>query len=459
MMAATRSQKHVAGERPEDLSKSPSNFQKEINKIAQKNKNKKEESAKKGSALKQADTTMNDKTAKKGSALKQSETTKSDVPELPFVEVQPLPVVGRSQTKTNSVAVDIDEIDKMLGIPKLPVEPGFKNRAPLQLDERAKDLVQDALKNPICITTEDLLNVSEPIRQELKKLLVKKRLAKKSVTMAAEVDAEDETSEAIALIGPICINTEDLLNVSEPTRQELKRLLVKKRLEKKSVSLAAEVDSEEETSEAVETISAERLPGATYEILAEDTNGMAKGSVVVSDPVMQYLNALAPGEKPKSVVVAAESHALRTVYPLINGSGSVESLLDPGSQIVSMSKEVATALQIPWDPDITVHMESANKSLEKTLGLAKNVPFVFGPITVYLQVHVIGRAAYKVLLGRPFDTITESEVKNSRDGSQSLTLTDLNTGERCVMHTHARGRQPTVLQKPVRQDFQRNSMN
>jgi hypothetical protein len=175
--------------------------------------------------------------------------------------------------------------------------------------------------------------------------------------------------------------------------------------------------------------------------------------------VMQYLNTLGPGEKPKTVVVAAESHALRTVYPLINGVGEVESLLDPGSQIVSMSREVARMLQIPWDPDIIVHMESANKSLEKTLGLAKNVPFVFGPITVYLQVHVIEKVAYKVLLGRPFDTITESEVKNSKDGSQSLTLTDLNTGERCVMHTHERGKPPTVLQKPVKQDFVRNSMN
>jgi hypothetical protein len=206
-------------------------------------------------------------------------------------------------------------------------------------------------------------------------------------------------------------------------------------------------------------ISVERLPGATYEVLAEDTNGMAKGSVVVSDPVMQYLNTLPPGEKPKSVVVAAESHALRTVYPLINGVGEVESLLDPGSQIVSMSRAVAQMLQVPWDPDITVHMESANKSLEKTLGLAKNVPFVFGPITVYLQVHVIERVAYKVLLGRPFDTITESEVKNSKDGSQSLTLTDLNTGERCVMHTHERGKAPTVLTRPVKQDFVYNSMN
>jgi hypothetical protein len=387
MIAATRSQKDVAGERLENLDKSPSKIQTELEKIAQRKLKKKVEFA------------------RSGSALKQTETTPNEMPELPFVEVQPLPVVGKSQPKTNDKSAESDKLEKLLGVPKLSVEPGFKNRAPLQLDERAKELVQDALKNTICITTEDLLNVSEPMRQELKKLLMKKRMEKKSVSFAAEVDLKNETSEAI------------------------------------------------------ETISAERLPGATYEILAEDTNGMSKGSVVVSDPVMQYLNALAPGEKPKSVVVAAESHALRTVYPLINRVGEVESLLDAGSQIVSMSKEVATALQVTWDPDIIVHMESANKALERTLGLAKNVPFVFGPITVYLQVHVIEKVAYKVLLGRPFDTITESEVKNSRDGSQSLTLTDLNTGERCVMTTHERGRPPTVLQRPVREDFLRNSMN
>ena len=330
------------------------------------------------------------------------------MPELPFVDVLPLPVVGRGSSNTKSKSVDKD-IDKMLGVPNLSVEPGFKNRAPLQLDERAKDLVQDALKNTICITTEDLLNVSEPMRQELKKLLMKKRLEKKSVSLA-EVNSVDDYDP-------------------------------------------------DDTSEVIDTISAEKLPGATFEILAEDTNGMSKGSVVVSDPVMQYFNTLAPGEKPKSVIVAAESHALRTVYPLINGVGEVESLLDPGSQIVSMSREVATALQVTWDPDIVVHMESANKSLEKTLGLAKNVPFVFGSITVYLQVHVISKVAYNVLLGRPFDTITESEVKNSKDGSQSLTLTDLNTGVRCVMPTHERGKLPTVMQRPVKQDFHRHSMN
>jgi hypothetical protein len=390
MMAATRANKRAAGEPLEDRIQKPSMIQKELAKINQKNKQKKTEPVRKGSALEQTDE-VPDPT--------------NDVAELPFVDVPPLPFVGRGRAKIKDAAVDKNDVEKLLDASKLPVEPGFKNRAPLQLDERAKDLVQDALKNTICITTEDLLNVSEPMRQELKKLLMKKRMEKKSVTFATEVDFINETSDVM------------------------------------------------------ETISAERLPGATVEILAEDTNGMAKGSVVVSDPVVQYLNALSPGEKPKPVVVAAESYALRTVYPLINGVGEVESLLDPGSQIVSMSRAVARTLQVTWDPDIVVHMESANKSLEKTLGLAKNVPFVFGSITVYLQIHVIENVAYKVLLGRPFDTITESVVKNSKDGSQSLTLTDLNTGERCEMSTYERGRPPTVLQRPVRQDFQRNLRN
>ena len=392
-MAATRSKRRAAGELPEDQNKNPSNLQKELAKIYQKNRQRKVEPVRKGRALEQSEPPPN---------------MASAVEELPFAEVQPLPFVARAQTKTK-VDVVKDSVEAILDHPKLTVEPGFKNQAPLQQDGRAKDLLEEALENPISITTKDLLSISEPMRQELKKLLIKKRLEKKSVSLAAEVDPGG-------------------VKGTSSQRQ-------------------------------VEMISVDRLPEATYEVLAEDTNGMAKGSVVVSDPVMQYLNTLAPGERPKSVVVAAESHALRTVYPLINGVGEVESLLDPGSQIVSMSRAVAKMLQVTWDPDITVHMESANKSLEKTLGLAKNVPFVFGPITVYLQVHVIERVAYKVLLGRPFDTITESEVKNSKDGSQSLTLTDLNTGERCVMHTHERGKSPTVLTRPVKQDFVYNSMN
>jgi hypothetical protein len=397
MMAATRAKKRASGKLLEDLNKNPSNLVKELQKINQK---KKVESARKGRALEQTTTKENEESVRKGRALEQMPNSVTAVDELPFADVQPLPTVARGQTKASNDVPEGNIVEKLLEIPKLTVEPGFKNRAPLQLDERAKDLILEALKHPISITTEDLLNVSEPMRQELKKLLIKKRLERKSVSLAAEVEPGGTSTQ-------------------RPT----------------------------------ETISAERLPEATFEVLVEERDGMPKGSVIVSDPVMQYLNTLGPGETPKVVVVAAESHALRTVYPLINRAGSVESLLDPGSQIVSMSRAISIGLGVNWDPDITVQMQSANNTFENTLGLAKNVPFLFGTITVYLQVHVVENAAYKVLLGRPFDIITESIVKNAKDGSQSLTLTDPNTGVRCEMHTHERGKAPSILQGSFKSDF------
>ena len=180
---------------------------------------------------------------------------------------------------------------------------------------------------------------------------------------------------------------------------------------------------------------------------------MKKGDVVIGDPVSQYLATLGPGEKPKLVVVAKESQGLRAVYPLINRVGEVESLLDSGSQIISMARNVAKNLEVNWDPDITIEMESANQSVEKTLGLAKNVLFTCRGITVYLQVHIMSSPAYKVLLGQLFDIVTESLVKNEKDGGQTLMLTDPNTGERCVMHTYERGKVPKILKRAVKQNF------
>ena len=330
------------------------------------------------------------------------ESEEARIEELPYVDVLPLPQVRKSIPPVRS---------DMVGSGTNAPEPGYKNRSPLQIDERAKDLILEALKMPINLTTEDLLNVSEAAHQELKKLLTKKHLEKKTVAFIQE---------------PEEVPNQGNWRHSKP------------------IEAAAEN----------EQINVNALPEATYEISTEDKEGVPKGSLIINDPVLQYLSTMAPGEKPKTVIVASESQGLRAVYPLINNVGEVESLLDGGSQIVSMSKEVAVDLEIPWDPDITVQMQSANRSLEQTLGLAKNVPFLFGHITVYLQVHVMGRPAYKVLLGRPFDTITESVVKNARDGGQSLTLTDPNTGARCVMHTHERGKPPMVIKKPIRSDFQ-----
>ena len=49
----------------------------------------------------------------------------------------------------------------------------------MQADEQAKELLKSTLQHPISLTTEDLLNVSEPVRLELKKLLTKQHENKK----------------------------------------------------------------------------------------------------------------------------------------------------------------------------------------------------------------------------------------------------------------------------------------
>ena len=47
-----------------------------------------------------------------------------------------------------------------------------------------------------------------------------------------------------------------------------------------------------------------------------------------------------------------------------------------------MGKEVATTLGLTWDPNIRINMESTSSHIEKTLGLARSVPFTVGGITI-----------------------------------------------------------------------------
>ena len=124
-----------------------------------------------------------------------------------------------------------------------------------------------------------------------------------------------------------------------------------------------------------------------------------KRLIILGDPVVQYLNSLPKGETPKTLYMRESSLALRSIYPIVNNLRQEEALLDSGSQIVSMSKETAISLKMAWNPDICINMQSAQGHVEKTLGLATDVPFTFGDLTVMLQIHVINKPSYKILLG------------------------------------------------------------
>jgi hypothetical protein len=94
------------------------------------------------------------------------------------------------------------------------------------------------------------------------------------------------------------------------------------------------------------------------------------------------------------IVVAAESEPLRAIYSVINGVGQEECLLNNGSQIVSMAKEVAVALGLIWNPKICINMESGSGHVDRSLGLARNVVFRMGHLDIALQVHILEDPPY-----------------------------------------------------------------
>lgn len=231
------------------------------------------------------------------------------------------------------------------------------------------------------------------------------------------------------------------------------------------------------------------LPAVSFYVSTGVEPGVPSGSIIFPDPYEEYLNRLGPNEAPKQVYeagqkifTALDSGSLRVLFPLVGGKELVEAIIDNGSQIVSMALKVAVRLMLSWDPDIKILMESANGQLKATEGLARNVPFVFGDITVYLQVHIIDQPAYDILLGRPFDILTESQTRNYPDGGSTITIKDPNSNRRCELPTHARGarsiarsvpdeilrgRPPIKAslpgdsrnKEPLVQDFQTSSMN
>jgi len=280
-----------------------------------------------------------------------------------------------------------------------------KNRAPIEEGVKTEEILDRMLEGEIKVTPKELWAVAPKLRAALKEILTSKCLNK-------DESREDKGQEK-----------ED----NQP--------------QKKVVSVN-NLESPEKRQEAIEIEN-----GEVVEVWA------------VADPVLQFLEKLSPEERScqifaiekegnKEERVAPDMAHLRVVPAVINGIGE-EVLLDSGSQIVSMTKKVAAANKVSWDPSLSIQMQSANGSLSRTCGLARNVPFTLGGVTVLLQVHVMDAAPYTVLLGRPFDIIIESRIVNDKEGNQTVCITCPNTGTKVVIPTYKRGELPWKVENLV----------
>jgi len=259
----------------------------------------------------------------------------------------------------------------------------------------------------------------------------------------------------------VTLTPEEILSIAPDVRNKLREVITPKRVSNKpsqSVSFNVE-DTDDDDDDYPQK--EEALPFVRIEELDDDTpeqetsNALYSNSkpppntITAIDPFEVYLHNLSPEDIPKHFVVAKESHALRSVHMRVNFKDNIEAVADNGSSIVSMSEAVALHLCIAYDPTIYISMESANGTMDRTLGLARNVHCKIGGINLYLQFHIVSNPAYDILLGRPFDVLTHSTVRNHPDGNQTITIHDPNSGYVSTIPTFPRNRPRFALPKPV----------
>ena len=204
-----------------------------------------------------------------------------------------------------------------------------------------------------------------------------------------------------------------------------------------------------ETTGAVTTAYLEELPGTSDSEEEEEIEAsiLAQANVGGKDTSILAHPSLGPEREAQhgddeSVVVGRPLSSLRTIWALVGNSAEhVECILDPGSQIVAISENLCDHLHLVYNPANMLGMESANGQVNRSLGVAVDVPLVINGtgITLYLQMHVMRDAAYGVLLGRPFDNLASTIVEQSPDGIHRLTIRCPNSRRVAVVPTYNRG--------------------
>ncbi|GLB43661.1 putative integrase core domain containing protein [Lyophyllum shimeji] len=245
-----------------------------------------------------------------------------------------------------------------------------------------------------------------------------------------------DTTKSGAIFGrcldsQVVVSVGELCSVAPEIRGKFREAVTPKR----TTGLASVIEEVDEDAAAEEL---EALPLAP-------TPDPPAGALVLEDPYEMYLKTLKPGEYPERLTVAKESHSLRAINLFMDDQEDIEAIVDSGCQIVAMSEEVCHDLGIQYDPTIVLNMQSANGTVDSSLGLARNVPCSVGPVTLYLQIHVIRNPAYDVLLGRLFDVVTCSNVKTYADDHTVITITDPNTGAVVSIPTFPRGRRRRMI--------------
>ncbi|KAF8800844.1 hypothetical protein BYT27DRAFT_7227300 [Phlegmacium glaucopus] len=146
-------------------------------------------------------------------------------------------------------------------------------------------------------------------------------------------------------------------------------------------------------------------------------------------------------------VLASHSEELRAIDVSIEGILNIEAVVDDGSQIINLRQDCWAKLGIPLRADHAIVMESANTSKNRTMGLLHDLRIIIGGYNFYVQAQVVRDAAYEMLIGRPFFTLTRATTQHFQNGDAHITLVDPNTHAVITIPTRSRNRIPSQDQK------------
>jgi hypothetical protein len=99
-------------------------------------------------------------------------------------------------------------------------------------------------------------------------------------------------------------------------------------------------------------------------------------------------------------------------------------VLDQGTKVVIMPREVWKELGVPLRSDHSLNMESVNMMCDPTLGVIENVLPDFGMGPMYFQVQVTACTNFDILLGHPFFKLTSCQTFDLPNGKGDILLTD-----------------------------------
>ncbi|THV00693.1 hypothetical protein K435DRAFT_656697 [Dendrothele bispora CBS 962.96] len=377
----------------------------------------------------------------------------------PYVEV---PKIAKRDEKVNAYKPPHKRNEETVGrpakAPELPktTEPEKVEKSTTPVDKSTGSTGRPFDKT-IPINQEKLAGSSAPEKPKPIQKLVQKK-PKMHPLLANIPDTREPIvltgiEEAVVdkiLHGEISLNVLEAAAIAPAVKPLLKRKLNNLNVQPRRRKVSNNAQTVVGGSESEEVYFAlEDLEQPTIDIFMQNNGDLPLNAIVHRDIVEQFLKDRPEERGKKIIIVGKPSDDLRVTYPIINGSNQmVECIMDNGSQIVSMDTRVASGLHLSWDPDVVIHMQSANGNLNRMKGLARNVPFKFGDLVVYLQVHVIDNCPYELLVGRPFDVLCETTVQNTQTGDQFITIHDPNSDRRCTIPTYARGQKPEILLPP-----------